>query len=182
MVVGPALRGHDLMSATLSFIAGLLTGAAAMLGATLLWRAPRAATGPGRKLLLGGGLAAGVTLIFAISLAVGSHQGAGASPGESVASDAQPPPMSPAAAMPTATMPSPSVMSQVLAMPRGARAQMAQPMDRAAATLAARLERQGGTAADWNLLAQAYDFLGRPEDAQRARARAAKAGTVSRTP
>jgi cytochrome c-type biogenesis protein CcmH/NrfG len=38
------------------------------------------------------------------------------------------------------------------------------------AALEARLAGGGGTAGDWNLLAQAYDFLGRPADARRARA------------
>src|SRR6478752_2153273 len=37
------------------------------------------------------------------------------------------------------------------------------------ARLAPRLARGEGSDADWTLLAQAYEFLGRPEDAQRAR-------------
>jgi cytochrome c-type biogenesis protein CcmH len=45
-------------------------------------------------------------------------------------------------------------------------------MDAEVAGLEARLARDGGTPADWSLLAQAYDFLGRPEDAKRARAKA----------
>src|SRR4029077_10203486 len=45
-------------------------------------------------------------------------------------------------------------------------------MDAEVAGLEARLAREGGTPADWSLLAQAYDFLGRPEDAKRARAKA----------
>ena len=73
-------------------------------------------------------------------------------------------------------MPSAATMAQVLSMPGGNGGQSAEPMDQAAARLAERLESKGGTAADWNLLAQAYDFLGRPKDAQRARARAAQAG------
>ncbi|HXZ59601.1 MAG TPA: hypothetical protein VEG26_05425 [Steroidobacteraceae bacterium] len=44
------------------------------------------------------------------------------------------------------------------------------------AALEARLAGGGGTAGDWNLLAQAYDFLGRPEDARRARAHTDGAG------
>ena len=45
----------------------------------------------------------------------------------------------------------------------------AQSMDAAVAGLEARLARGDGSDADWTLLAQAYEFLGRPEDAQRAR-------------
>jgi cytochrome c-type biogenesis protein CcmH len=52
-------------------------------------------------------------------------------------------------------------------------------MDAEVAGLEARLERDGGTPADWSLLAQAYEFLGRPDDAKRARA---KAGTPASGP
>jgi len=45
-------------------------------------------------------------------------------------------------------------------------------METEVAGLEARLAREGGTSGDWSLLAQAYDFLGRPEDAKRARAKA----------
>jgi len=55
----------------------------------------------------------------------------------------------------------------------------AKSMDAEAAGLEARLAREGGTPADWSLLAQAYDFLGRPEDAKRARA---KAGNPAASP
>src|SRR6516225_1323661 len=48
----------------------------------------------------------------------------------------------------------------------------AKSMDAEVAGLEARLAREGGSPADWSLLAQAYDFLGRPEDAKRARAKA----------
>jgi cytochrome c-type biogenesis protein CcmH len=43
-------------------------------------------------------------------------------------------------------------------------------MDAAVAALEARLARGGGSEADWTLLAQAYEFQGRSQDAQRARA------------
>jgi cytochrome c-type biogenesis protein CcmH len=46
----------------------------------------------------------------------------------------------------------------------------AQSMADAVTSLEARLARQGGTDADWELLAKAYDFLGRADDAKRARA------------
>lgn len=62
-------------------------------------------------------------------------------------------------------------------------------MEESAALLAARLERQGGSSDDWQLLAQSYDFLGRPADAAKARehlggeaaAAAAPAATVDAT-
>src|SRR5207249_6790898 len=57
----------------------------------------------------------------------------------------------------------------------------AKSMEAEVAALEARLARDGGTADDWTLLAKAYDFLGRPDDARRARARAANpaAGVVT---
>ncbi len=57
----------------------------------------------------------------------------------------------------------------------------AKSMDAEVAALEARLARDGGSADDWTLLAKAYDFLGRPDDARRARARAANpaAGVVT---
>jgi cytochrome c-type biogenesis protein CcmH len=54
----------------------------------------------------------------------------------------------------------------------GATDRTAKSMDAEVAGLEARLARDGGSPADWSLLAQAYDFLGRPEDAKRARAKA----------
>ena len=51
----------------------------------------------------------------------------------------------------------------------------AQSLEAATAGLEARLERQGGSAADWTLLAQSYEFMGRTADAQRARERASGA-------
>ncbi|MDE2138537.1 MAG: hypothetical protein KGJ68_13985 [Gammaproteobacteria bacterium] len=51
----------------------------------------------------------------------------------------------------------------------------AQSMQQAVAGLEARLARDGGTDADWELLARAYDFLGRGDDARRARAHVAGA-------
>jgi cytochrome c-type biogenesis protein CcmH len=42
-------------------------------------------------------------------------------------------------------------------------------MEQATARLEARLERTGGSADDWELLAKSYEFLGRPEAAARAR-------------
>jgi len=57
----------------------------------------------------------------------------------------------------------------------------AKSMEAEVAALEARLARNGGTADDWTLLARAYDFMGRPDDARRARSHAASpgAGVVS---
>ncbi|MBV9343872.1 MAG: hypothetical protein JOZ03_02670 [Gammaproteobacteria bacterium] len=51
-------------------------------------------------------------------------------------------------------------------------------MDAAVAGLEARLARGGGSDADWDLLARAYDFQGRPEDARRARAKLVSPSTA----
>ncbi|HJS91003.1 MAG TPA: hypothetical protein VJ738_13650 [Steroidobacteraceae bacterium] len=175
------------MSAPSWFIAGLLAGAAAMLGGMLLWRLSRETTLRSRKVLLAGGLTAVAIAAMAsgLSLAISSGPGPAVASDDLAAAGSQPAPTpapsatsAPAAMASTSSMPPASVMAQILSTPGSARPGMAQPMDQAAADLAARLERKGGTAADWNLLAQAYDFLGRPADAQRARARAAKAGAA----
>ena len=169
------------MSAPSWFMAGLLAGAAAMLGGVVLWRACRETARHGRKALLAGSLAA-AALLAGISFAIGSRQGAAIAPGEPAMTGSQTSTMPQPSAMPAQSpMPSASMMAKVLAMPRGGGAGPAEPMDQAAARLAARLERAGGSAADWSLLAQAYDFLGRPDDARRARARAAEA-TNQRNP
>ena len=52
----------------------------------------------------------------------------------------------------------------------------AKSMEAEVAALEARLSRDGGTADDWALLAKAYDFLGRPDDARRARAQTPRTG------
>jgi hypothetical protein len=181
------------MNATLWFIAGLLAGAAAVAGGMLLWNLSREETLRSRKVLFAGGLtAAAIAAIAAgLSLAISSGQGPTAVSDDPAVAGTQPastpPPsaamsassgMSPSASSSSSAMPPAAMMAQILSTPGGARPGMAQPMDRAAADLAARLESKGGTAADWNLLAQAYDFLGRTADAQRARARAAKAGAA----
>lgn len=61
-------------------------------------------------------------------------------------------------------------------------------MDSAVANLEARLAKGGGTPGDWELLAKSFEFLGRPDDAARARAHqlpalnARPAGTPSSAP
>jgi cytochrome c-type biogenesis protein CcmH len=52
----------------------------------------------------------------------------------------------------------------------------------ATAKLALRLGTQGGTAADWNLLAQSYGFLNRPADAAEARKHAQDLDTPAEAP
>ena len=68
-----------------------------------------------------------------------------------------------AAAKPAATAP-------MAASGDGASPQAAGSMEAATQALAARLAAQGGTDADWSLLAQSYDFLGRTDEAKQARA------------
>jgi cytochrome c-type biogenesis protein CcmH/NrfG len=166
------------MSAPSWFMAGLIAGAATMLGAVLLWRVSQATIRRRRGMLFAGSLAA-ATLIAGISFAVGSHQGETIAPGEAAMTGSQTATMPPSSALPAdSSMPSAAMMAQVLAMPRRS-AGSAEPMEEAAAKLATRLERGGGSAADWNLLAQAYDFLGRADDARHARARAAEATSQS---
>jgi hypothetical protein len=52
----------------------------------------------------------------------------------------------------------------------GATKAAASPMNRAIASLQARLAKGGGSADDWELLAKSYEFLGRPAEAGKARA------------
>ncbi len=52
-------------------------------------------------------------------------------------------------------------------------------VEEATARLAKRLNEQGGSAADWNLLAQSYEFMGHSADAAEARKRAGTAPTAA---
>ena len=54
----------------------------------------------------------------------------------------------------------------------------AQSMEVATAALQSRLDQQGGTPAEWQLLAKSYDFLGRPVEAAAARAHVSTAGNA----
>ena len=138
------------------FIAGALVGAAATLVAMPLWRGtlslgaltiPRGRT---RVALAGAFLATFAAAAAIIYFAVGSrHSLETRSPVASVAMPAG------ASAGADATMKS---------------ATPAKSMEASVAALEARLARDGGTPDDWTLLAKAYEFLGRPDDAQRARA------------
>lgn len=132
-----------------SFLAGVLVGGAAVLVALPLWRGAAART-HGRRYALGGAFV-GVFALAAvlIYLGIGSrrslegHAAAAAAPATAAATS----------------------MGDGGGTPRS--------MDAEVAKLEARLAREGGSAADWTLLAQAYEVLGRPEDARRARAKIA---------
>jgi len=125
------------------FLAGLLVGAAALFVAMLLWR--RAAAGQRRLLAFtGSAIAAFALASLLLNLALHLRRS-----GEAHA--APPVPAQAASASASAAPP--------------------QSMDAEVAKLEARLARGGGSDADWTLLAQAYDFLGRPDDARRARAK-----------
>jgi cytochrome c-type biogenesis protein CcmH len=134
--------------ALFSFIAGVLVGVAAVRVALLLSRSaalPRRRSAYVRAGVLVASLAVATGILY---LAIGSRH-ALERPGTRSAASAD-------AAASTG---------------KGA-AGTAKSMDAEVAGLEARLARDGGTPADWSLLAQAYDFIGRPEDAKRARAKA----------
>jgi len=136
-----------------SFLAGILVGVAASRFALPVWRtATRLARERphGRKPYL---LAAGFVMSFALAaailyLTIGSRH----SLQHTAASSAAP--------------------AAAAAASDGKDTRPAQSMQDAVAGLEARLARDGGSPADWTLLAQAYDFMGRPDDARRARAKA----------
>jgi cytochrome c-type biogenesis protein CcmH len=133
------------------FVAGLLSGALAVALIALAWRRLRPALARLRY-LLAAGLATGFAIAAGVMyLAIAAHSGSAAG-GAAAASAPGSPAAGPAAPPPAARS-----------------------MELEVSALAARLARAGGTESDWTLLAQAYDFLGRPEDARRARAHIATA-------
>jgi cytochrome c-type biogenesis protein CcmH len=144
------------------FLSGALVGVAASLVALPLWRGTLTLGRVSMRYALAGGFVA----VFAgaaavIYLASGSRHSltphAADGTGSSAATG-----MSMPAAVPSAGT----------AAAGGA----AKSMDAAVAGLEARLARQGGSDDDWKLLAKAYDVLGRPEDARRARAHTVSPG------
>jgi cytochrome c-type biogenesis protein CcmH len=142
----------------LSFLAGILVGVAASRFALPLWRTATTLAGErlhGRRpYLMAAGLVAGFALAATIIyLTIGSRHSLQRTAASSGAAPAARAPTAGSDARPGAP---------------------AQSMQDAVAGLEARLARDGGSPADWSLLAQAYDFMGRPDDARRARA---KAGT-----
>jgi cytochrome c-type biogenesis protein CcmH len=143
------------------FIAGALVGVAASFVALPLWRTALT-LGRGRMRY---GVAGAFVATFAaaaaiIYVAIGSRHSLASRPAAAAM-------MAPAAA-PAASASEKSGAS-------------AKSMEAEVAALEARLARNGGTADDWTLLARAYDFMGRPDDARRARSHAASpgAGVVS---
>lgn len=126
------------------FIAGLAIGILSCWFAPRLWPRARALMAARNTWLIAGGLVAAFALAATIlQLALSSRRTA--------VNDV---PRAAAPAPGGTTAPSPA----------------AQSMDAAVARLETRLAREGGSDADWELLAKAYEFLGRSDDAQRARA------------
>jgi cytochrome c-type biogenesis protein CcmH/NrfG len=123
------------------FVAGAIVGGVTTLVAAWLWRRARVAGFPRQSVLLGVTFA-GVLIAAALVLyaTIGSRS-----------------------TLQRDTVGTPPVADA----PQGAAAKS---MDAAVAALEARLARGGGSEADWTLLAQAYEFQGRSQDAQRARA------------
>jgi cytochrome c-type biogenesis protein CcmH/NrfG len=136
-----------------SFVAGLLSGIAAVTLALWLWRR-HGKTLQRTSLPQTSLIAAGIVATFAIAATIIyltiSH------------------PRTSGVAQVSPTAPHPDVG----ASSSGTKAQS---MEAATAGLAARLARNGGTADEWELLARSYDFLGRPDDARQARAHEAQA-------
>jgi len=135
-----------------AFIAGVLAGVAASYVAAPLWRGASTLAHGRTRYLLAGGFVAGFALIAGVMyLALGSRHSLERPAGSVAASAAQAPSGNPSGTGGTAKS-----------------------MDAEVTGLEARLAREGGSPSDWTLLAKAYDFMGRPDDARRARA---KAGT-----
>jgi cytochrome c-type biogenesis protein CcmH len=146
--------------ALFSFIAGVLAGVAASYVAAPLWRgASTLAHGRTRYLLAGGFVASFALIAGLFYLALGSRHSLERPASSATAS--------------TSTSPAGGATAA-----NGA----AKTMEAEVAGLEARLARDGGTPADWSLLAQAYDFMGRPEDAKRARAKAGGAAAGPAAP
>lgn len=130
------------------FVAGVMSGAAAAL---VLARSLRQLAPPiAGRLPLGSALlgAAGIGVVVGLYLWLGRPESIGSAP-------AQP-------AVPRAAAAVPDI---------GAVGAEAGSMDAAVAGLEARLARGPGSDADWKLLAQSYEFLGRGADAARARSK-----------
>lgn len=146
-----------------SFIAGAFVGAAATLVAIPLWRGTWSVRslvfGRGRMgyALAGAFVATFVAAAAIIYLAIGSRHSL----------ETRSPVM---ASAPTATSAGAPAAGGSMQSDANAKS-----MDAAVAGLEARLARDGGSNDDWNLLAKAYEFLGRPDDARRARAHMANA-------
>jgi cytochrome c-type biogenesis protein CcmH len=152
------VESMSMMQSWFWYLAGLLSGVAAALIVLTLWqslaaRVPQTA----RRYLIGASI---VLVIGAVVTALYSMVG-----------------------RPDAIVQSPAPT----AMPHpGARAPLPgeapRSIEQATAELEQRLTRNGGTREDWLLLAQSYEFLGRNDDAARARAQAQGASSASAGP
>jgi cytochrome c-type biogenesis protein CcmH len=151
------------------FIAGVVVGVATSLIVVRMRHRARAPSVPRRWYLLAGAVAASFTVVAAIMyLAIElRHPPQRLPPGSGATGTAA---MASAARNEGAT-------SAPGTAPSGGTA-AANSMQDAVAGLEARLAREGGSPAEWTLLAQAYEFLGRAEDARRARAHVANPGPV----
>jgi cytochrome c-type biogenesis protein CcmH len=147
------------MQSSFWFLAGLLTGVTAALLLLPVWRALSAA---GQRPALRYAIAIGAILVVGSAVAL-LYRNVGRP--EAVTGLAAPA----VAPHPGARNPAPGEQ------PRS--------IEQAAAELAQRLLRDGGSRDDWLLLAQSYEYLGRSEDAAHARERAAIApATAAATP
>jgi cytochrome c-type biogenesis protein CcmH len=139
------------MSAMFWFVSGVLAGVIGTLIAISLWRTSRLAVArPSARYVLAGGAMVAVFAVSAGILYLGVSSTGSLNKGSASAAP-----------------------HQGLAQSNG----KAQSMEAATAGLEARLAREGGTPEEWQLLAQSYDFLGKPDEAKRARATAAAGGT-----
>jgi cytochrome c-type biogenesis protein CcmH len=149
-----------------SFLAGIVVGVAVSFFALPLWRTASSLALGRKAYLIAAGCAASFALVaVTIYLTIGSRH------------SLQHAAMNGAAASTASTASGTGDMRS---------SATAKSMQDAVAGLEARLARDGGSPADWSLLAQAYEFMGRPDDAQRARAKAGIAapgqGTSGRAP
>jgi cytochrome c-type biogenesis protein CcmH len=152
------------MSAVFWFIAGVLAGVTAALIAVPLWRV---SVGSLQRRPLRYAIAAGAVVVFAASAAL-VYLAIGSPHALDTAAHVALPPAHPGAAQSTSA--------------QAAAGGKALSMETATAGLEARLTRDGGSASDWLLLAQSYEFLGRADDAKRAREHAGGAAPGSMTP
>jgi cytochrome c-type biogenesis protein CcmH len=140
------------MSAPFWFLAGLLTGVTATsIAVPLLREVPR--TGARALVYVGGGIAVFTVVAVGLYFVLGS-------PRQTPTSEA-------ALAHPGANL------STAGSTPLS--------MEEATAQLQARLDQGGGSANDWQLLAQSYEFLGRKDDAKRAREHVTIATTATQS-
>ncbi|MGB8328157.1 MAG: hypothetical protein WCE48_11325 [Steroidobacteraceae bacterium] len=140
------------------FVLGLLTGVGAMFVTLPHLRGTDLGATPRRRALLGATVAA----ILVAGAAVALYSRTGSPQLATLSGAAVPVPVAHASA--------------------GANAGPADPMDAAIARLEQKLAQGGGSDADWALLAQSYDFVGRTDAVQLARAHKLPAGAPQSTP